>query len=190
MTQAPDAPGYRSRSSAQLLTEYEANQLRARALVQACTRAQLNWRDSGAWGVADCLDHMARSNTLVGRAITAAIAAPRQYGKGLRAPRWLSNWLIRLTEPPPRWRVRAPRPLIPDPREWGEDILDAYVESHEHLVAAIRTSSSADLERISFRHPALPLRLTILAGLRQMAAHDRRHLWQAERVTQSPHFPR
>ena len=194
VTDPLESAGALSPARTRLLREYEANQRRAGDLVLKSKLAQLNWRNQKAWSVAECLAHLAQCNTLVGRAITAAMAAclsgKRQRVTGFRTPRWLGRWLVRLVEPPPRLKFKTTQLLQPHSREWNQDILAIYVGSHNHLLAAIRTGSEMDLEPVQFRHPAVPLRLTVMTGLRLMAAHDRRHLWQAEQLTQLPHFPR
>jgi hypothetical protein len=54
----------------------------------------------------------------------------------------------------------------------------------------IREGAGLGLNSIRFRNPFIGfLRFTVGAGLLIIAAHDRRHLWQAGQVRQSAAFP-
>jgi hypothetical protein len=52
-------------------------------------------------------------------------------------------------------------------------------------------SSGIEFNRVRFKNPFVPLlRFTVGTGLMVINAHDRRHLWQAERVQVAPGFPK
>jgi hypothetical protein len=52
-------------------------------------------------------------------------------------------------------------------------------------------SSGIESTSVRFRNPFVPLlRFTVGTGLLVINAHDRRHLWQAERVQDAPGFPK
>jgi hypothetical protein len=52
-------------------------------------------------------------------------------------------------------------------------------------------SSGIASTSVRFQNPFVPLlRFTIGTGLLVINAHDRRHLWQAERVEDAPGFPK
>jgi len=171
---------------------FEANRRRARDLVRGLARSQLNWNERGGWSVAQCLDHLAQSNTQVGNAIAATLAGAssgdRPSSSGRILPHWLAWFFVRLLEPPYRLKFQAPEAVRPESREWGDEVLNTYLASHDNLLSAIRAGSYTDLKRTYFRHPVQPFRLAIRDGLELMAAHDRRHLWQAEQVGRK--FPR
>jgi len=162
----------------ELLGEFKANQVAVRTLVGELAEEQLNWRVPGAWSIADCVEHLIQSNTMFGEAITAAIADPATPRGSSRFTEWLESWMVRLIEPPVRLKFKAPRQLEPNRRDWGPEILDAYVVSHRALLATIH-ADWIEIEKIRFRHPVRHFNMTVVAGLRAMAAHDRRHLWQA-----------
>jgi len=47
-----------------------------------------------------------------------------------------------------------------------------------------------DFNRVRFRNPFVPLlRFTVGTGLMIINAHDRRHLWQAQRVKEFEGYP-
>jgi hypothetical protein len=54
----------------------------------------------------------------------------------------------------------------------------------------LRQANGLDLSRARVRSPASKwLRMPLGSGFAVMTAHERRHLWQARRVTSSPGFP-
>jgi hypothetical protein len=56
--------------------------------------------------------------------------------------------------------------------------------------SVVRDGAELDLNRIRFHNPFVAtLRFTVGAGLLIIAAHNRRHLWQAEQVRQAAGFP-
>lgn len=117
--------------TARLLVEYQENQAAARALIRELTEAQLNCRKPGTWSVADCLAHLIQTNTAFGIAIADAIRDPsRRPNSGIRAPKWLDSWMIRMLEPPVRIKFKAPPQFAPNRTNRGKEILDAYIESH------------------------------------------------------------
>ena len=55
----------------------------------------------------------------------------------------------------------------------------------------LRQANGLDLARAHVASPAAAwLRFSLGSGFELMAAHERRHLWQARKVTQHPQFPR
>jgi hypothetical protein len=54
----------------------------------------------------------------------------------------------------------------------------------------LRQANGLDLGRARVRTPvATWLRMSLGSGFALLAAHERRHLWQARRITQMPGFP-
>jgi hypothetical protein len=177
-----------------MLDEYLANQAKAQELAGSLSIAQLNWRKGASWSVAECLAHMAASNRAVGTAIQDAVdrkaGGQPDTGGGFPTPGFMAQMLVRSVEPPPKFKAKAGAATRPDAPSYGKEILDTYLASHEKLLAVLQQGGAPRLSAIGFRHPALPLRLPVDAGLALSAAHDRRHLWQAEQVTRAAGFPK
>jgi hypothetical protein len=69
-------------------------------------------------------------------------------------------------------------------------ILEAYRTGHDVVRQLITDAAEIDANRARFPNPFVPLiRFSVATGLFVIAAHDRRHLWQAEQVKQAPGFP-
>ena len=166
----------------------------ARSIVGGLSDVQVNWQPrETAWSIGQCLDHLARGNIVYATALLAALKDPRAEKKPRRAsiqPAWFSRFFIRTLEPPPKRKLRAPKKIVPASGINGEEALRAFLDSQEKMRTVIREGAGLDLNRIRFRNPFVGfLHLTVGAGLLIVAAHDRRHLWQAEQVRRATAFP-
>ncbi len=181
---------------AELLAQTEAARAEARALCDGLSDAQLLWRPApGAWGIAECLDHLVRSGGWFVKQAGHGLQDARS--RGLRAagpyrPRLFDRLAARVLEPPVRaLRVRAPRgsepAAITDPRA----VVAAFDQLQDGLAERLRECDGWDLRRARARSPWHPAIKLGLGGLLQVTlAHERRHLWQARRVRAAPGFPR
>ena len=69
-------------------------------------------------------------------------------------------------------------------------ILEQYRAGHDLVRQLLVDAAEIDANRARFPNPFIPLvRFSVSTGLFVVAAHDRRHLWQAEQVKQAPGFP-
>jgi hypothetical protein len=182
---------------ASLTAEVEDLRARANRLASGLTRTQFNWQpDEGRkWSVGQCLDHLARANTLYLEAVTRAIdaAPPRPADQPLTArANALGRWFIATLEPPPRMAVRAPKAIQPVSSLDPADAERRFMNSLVLLCGVVARAWSVDPNRTRFRNPlARGWRLfNVTAALQIMTAHSRRHLWQAEQVRARPEWPR
>jgi hypothetical protein len=165
---------------------FDANQQDVRALVNGLSERQGTWRAApGAWSVAECLDHLATSN----RVYLAAMQPPaeRALAEGRRRvgpalPGLVGGWIVRSFEPPVTtlFKRRAPRKILPRPSPPLGQALDEFLASQREVVTFLRTYSTIDLAGVVFPNPLITgLRFSLATGLHVLAAHERRHLWQA-----------
>jgi hypothetical protein len=64
-----------------------------------------------------------------------------------------------------------------------DNVLLAFARTHDQIRNLVDEVAYLDLNRLKFRNPLLPLlRVRVGTALLIMAAHERRHLWQAQRV--------
>jgi DinB family protein len=172
----------------EIVRELARSEQAAWRVLMDLSEEQQNWQpdDGKAWSILQCLDHLAKTNTVYIEALRAAVrksssgAAPR---RGAIQPAWLARFFLRSLEPPPRQRVAARPQVRPAARLRGDQVLQDFLQSHQEIRSLIHESSALDLNRLRFRNPFVPLvRFTVGTGLLVMCAHDRRHLWQAEQV--------
>lgn len=178
-----------------ILDDLEKSDQEARRIAGGLSDAQVNWQPrETAWSVAQCLDHLARANTVYAAALQEAVKAnqaAKEPQRGPIQPGWCSRLFLRSLEPPPRGKLGAPKKIVPGSWIAGREALEAFLRSHEDVRAVIRDGAGLDLNRIRFHNPFIGfLRFTVGAGLLIIAAHDRRHLWQAERVRECAGFPK
>jgi DinB superfamily len=179
---------------AEMLDQYRSNQAKAKSLVGRLSYGQLNWRAGGAWSVAECLAHLAASNRGVGdvmlESLELRVNGKPAKGGGIPMPGFAAQMIVGSLEPPPKFKARAAAATRPNAPGYGPEILDEYLASHDKLLEVMRRGAALRLSEVSFRHPVLPFRVPVDQGLAMMAAHDRRHLWQADQVTKNPAFPK
>jgi DinB family protein len=178
--------------------EFEASKTDARGIVAGLSHAQFNYRPTpDRWSIAECLVHLNTAAKACFPAIDRAIAAAQARGWTSAGPfryGWLANWLVRTFEPPVRRRFRTAKIFRPAPPPAAgyraSDVLAEYVAVRDELLERVRRANGIDLRRAVVVSPANRLlRMSLGAYLAFLAAHDRRHLWQAQRVRDAAGFP-
>ena len=146
------------------------------------------WRPDGGkrWSVALCLDHLAVANDIYGRAIETGIADARARGwqrKGPMAPGFFGRKFAESLEPPAKRRTRAPGKIKPQDARGRTEILTAYRAAHDRVRELLVEAATLDANRATFQNPFIGIvRMKVSSGFHVIAAHDRRHLWQAQQV--------
>lgn len=172
--------------------ELDAAERDARALVEGLTEAQGALRQSpDAWSVAECLDHLATANRVYLEAMTQPAATALATGRMRRRPAEagvIGGWFARSLEPPvrPRSKSKAPKKIRPRTAPAMADAFAAFLASQEGARAFLRTYSGIDLAGVRFPNPFIRgLRFSLATGLYVITAHERRHLWQAQRAREA-----
>lgn len=159
------------------------------------TMHQLTWQPAAGerWNILECLDHVAVTTSDFLDSFQSVIrdAKPAAPSAPLKSGGVASTWFLHQLEPPPTKRVNAPSRFQPRPTLQPEAILPRYRATLDRVLSLLHSVESRDLNSVRFRHPAFPfLRFTVASGFLMIAAHTRRHLWQADQVTREPDFPR
>lgn len=176
--------------------EIEAIKRDSAELVRGLSDEALAWRPAPTkWSIADCLAHLNITNrdyyiktirhTIAdARARGVVGAEPYQHG-------FFGNLFVRMIEPPARFRVPAPRALIPPADSNPREIVAEFMSSQNELQLLLREADGIDLGRAKVVSPINKrLKFTLGQSFRMLAAHERRHLWQARNVKKSTNFPR
>lgn len=180
-----------------LQRELDAVERDADAIVAPLSDEQFNWAPRpGAWSIGQCVAHLNAINWKYMRCIEGAVEEARRAGHhraGPIASTWMGRRFIASMEPPPRMRMKSPgtaRPPV-DHRHKAE-VWPEFVRFHAHVRAAIVGMADVDLNRATFGNPFLKglVRIRVGTALRVIAAHERRHVWQARRVREADAFPR
>jgi hypothetical protein len=161
----------------------------ARALVDGLTAARGEWRaEAGSWSVAECLDHLATANRVYLEAMRTTAEPALQQGRRRRGPArpgLLGGWFVRSLEPPakPGRKRKAPRKIRPRVSPPLADAFEQFLTSLQDVRAFLQRYGDIDLNGVRFPNPFVRgIRFSLATGLNVIAAHNRRHLWQAWRV--------
>lgn len=175
--------------------QFEATKREADGMVGGLSDTQLNWSAApGRWSVGQCLMHLATSTDAALPAIDRAIRQARARGWGRQAGPirygWFTRWMTGSMEPPPK-RLMKTFPIFQPPvgALRRDDVQRALRESRDRLLDRVRQADSVDVKRAIVVSPVSRLFRMPLGGyFAFLAAHDRRHLHQAQRVKTAPGF--
>lgn len=181
-------------SPEELIAELERQCSQVQAITSELGDAALNWQPNGGkgWSVLQCLDHLLLMNRKYERALRDAVANNRDQLEPRKVPiqpsGWFMRWYIGTEEPPPKFKVPAPKKIKPPSNLTGA-IVDEFCSMQRQLADFVREWGEADLGDLRVKDPIVPLHLTADTQLVLIALHNRRHLWQAEQVKKSAGFP-
>ena len=165
----------------------------ASALVADLNDGHVNWqpRAGTAWSVAQCLEHMAVTSQTYVVALRAASVKARPGHRPFQAAGWPSRYFLSKAEPPAKIKIRAPKKIQPPSQIAKANALAHFLQSNEEVKKFVQETAGLDLCGVRFRNPFVPLLdFTVATGLLVIAAHNRRHLWQAQEILKQPNFPR
>jgi hypothetical protein len=172
-----------------LQNQLDAAERDARALVADLAEAQGGWHaETGSWSVAQCLDHLATTNRVyLDRMKEPAIRA-REQGRFRRSPAMpglVGRWFVKTLEPPVKapFRMKSPRSVEPRVSLSLANAFASFATTQDEVREFLRTCAGLDLAGVRFSNPFVRgIRFSLATGLHVIAAHERRHLWQAWRV--------
>jgi hypothetical protein len=111
-----------------------------------------------------------------------------RWRRGPAEPGVIGGWFVKFLEPPARTglRTKAPRAIRPRTAPALADAGASFFASHEEVRAFLRNYADIDLASVRFPNPFIRgVRFSLATGLHVIAAHERRHLWQAWQVRQA-----
>src|SRR5215471_17803956 len=171
-----------------LFTQLQHIRKRANDLVAGLTPEQLTRRpDPTQWSIAECLAHLNVIGATYVSLLENAIQQGREnklFGKGPFKPGALGRLFKWLAEPPPKFRMRAPKTILPpttitDPAR----VISDFMRLQDEWERLVKESDGLDQEKVKCKTPFPPLpALRLCAPIPWMLAHERRHLLQAEKV--------
>jgi hypothetical protein len=179
---------------AELDRQFAAAKAEASELVDGLRESQFNWRpDAHSWSMAECLLHLNMVGDRCVRMLETALAdarARRRVADGPFGYGWLGKWIMAHTEPPSKHKYKAPRRFIPAYGQPITAVLPTFRHLQDQLSLQLEQASGLDLAHIKVPAPeARPLRFNLQFTFAWIAAHERRHLWQARQVRNHAAFP-
>ena len=179
-----------------VLNQIDAADRAADALVEGVSDAQFHWQpnEGRSWSISQCLEHLGNMNVLYGGTTRTGVELARSKGWRRTGPiksNVFGRWFIASQEPPVKRRLRSPAGALPKSTKSRAEVLALYHDAHEQIRDMIHACADLDVNRATFTNPFISIiKVRVGTALRIMAAHDRRHLWQAEQVKKAPGFPR
>ena len=153
-----------------------------RTLTDFLSDADLQQRPKrGGWSIAECIQHLTATNYLYLPILASALeGAP--IGSGPYKMDWRGRLLKWVLEPPYRSKVKTIpglEPKIEDVR----NVLNDFAVSQLKFMEAMEPWQGRALDKVLITSPFNKrLRYNIYSLFNVVAAHQRRHLWQAYRV--------
>ncbi len=150
----------------------------------------------GRWSILGNVEHLVRVGREQAAAVAEVIERGRREGRrrrgAFRAAGW-ERWFIALVEPPYRLRMPTLRRYVADGDLDPGDVRRRFGVLQDELAALIAAADGLDLDGLRGPLPYLSLwnpSLSLGHWFVYIAAHERRHLAQIERIRRDPALPR
>jgi len=85
-------------------------------------------------------------------------------------------------EPPVLIKLKAPKLAEPLECSGPEPALQEFEQLHNELIQLVHASAGKQIDRQKMKSPFANMHYNAYAAFRIIAAHDRRHLWQARKA--------
>ncbi len=172
-----------------MLAQIEAIKAEGRAVTAGLSDDKLNWHPAeGSWSILDCLEHLNVGVTKTLPAFDRSIAEGRLKGQVSGGPfryGWFARMVVSSMEPPPKFRMHAPRLIrvAPSTTRRSAEVLPEFVRVRDQLAERVRQANGLDLAHVRLISPVNRLlRVPLGCYFDFILAHERRHLWQARNV--------
>ena len=94
----------------------------------------------------------------------------------------LAHLFIRNLEPPSRLRFKVIPEIAPQNRDF-ETAWRAFKESQSELGAAVDSATGLAIDQVRVKAPVYArITYNVYGAFRMLAAHQRRHMWQSEKI--------
>jgi len=172
---------------ADICTQLERNSFQVSELVKNLLHYQLNLRlESDRWSIAECVAHLNLFSEAFLPIISEACEQTRESGWVVDAPfkmDVIGRLLKYALEPPSKWKAvttAAFEPLVVEPLE---QVAPRFYELQSDLICMLRSAANLNLNRIRITSPlSNHVRYNLYSCFLIIAAHQRRHIWQAEQT--------
>ena len=139
----------------------------------------------GGWSAVECLVHLNLSTTAmlpgIRQAVEAAPAAGKKYRYHMDLPGRLLAWSL---EPPALLKTKTSE--LAQPKQSGDPtaILEEFERLHGELGQLLHDSAEKQIDSQKLKSPFANVHYNAFSAFAIIAAHDRRHLWQARKAVQ------
>jgi hypothetical protein len=160
---------------------------RARRVTEGLPAAAWGTRPlAGSWSIAECLMHLNITNERYVPLIDEAVQSLRTRGLLADGPLhrdFVGYMLSRFLEPPVRLKLATAPPFKPAQIEPLHEVLERFDYLQGELLVRLERGAGLALDRQRLVSPFNKrIRYNLYSAFCVLTAHQRRHLWQAERV--------
>ena len=179
-------PATRAMHIEDLEAQFLAISVRAKALVDVAGPQLSTQRASnGSWSVAECLEHLNISADSYFAVWPQAIAqagewkeAGEPYKIGCRGR--LLAWVL---EPPARFKTKTQKWFEPSRSLEVGPVLEGFIDRQQKIIGVLRSCRGRAVDEVKIVSPVdSRIRYSVWSSFVITAAHERRHLWQAEQA--------
>jgi DinB superfamily len=154
----------------------------AQKLTESLSEADLKQRPANqGWSMAECIQHLTATTQLY-LPILAAALPDAPAGDGPYKMDWKGRLLKWVLEPPYRSKVKT-MPSLEPKIESVRHVLPDFLASQQQFINAMELWNGRASDKVLITSPFNKrLRYNIYSLFNVVAAHQRHHLWQAQRV--------
>ncbi|HZS49107.1 MAG TPA: DinB family protein [Blastocatellia bacterium] len=175
--------------------QFEALKKEAQLLAKDLTFYQFNWSPvAERWSIAECLDHINITGhksiptieALINQARTQKLTSDGPFRHG-----WIGNMIfVKFNEPPPKIRVKTSKNYRPSGSRFVNNVIQDFLYVQNQLQILIHSSNGLDIAKVKAPSPTIKtIKLSLGQWYAFLAAHARRHVWQARQILQTASFP-
>jgi len=155
---------------------------------------QINWKPSAdGWSVGQCFEHLIKANLLFFPELERIADGGRKnsfWENYSPLSSFFGNLLISSLKKDAR-KFKAPTRKIVPPSEIDSNIIETFTAHQAELIGKIKRTENADWRKTKITSPFMKLITYKLSdGFQVVVEHEKRHVRQARRVTQTEGFPK
>ena len=171
----------------ELAEQFEDSKRVVNELVSGISPEQFNERPAGSgWSIGECLDHLNVTDTDYTSQIEGGInkaLEKKLVSNGSFKTGWLAKTFIKNVEPPVKRRLKAPGKWTPQSNIPVEKTVNDFIALKDKYIELLKRSDGVNIGKVKIPSPATDMiRFPVYIMFRINAAHQRRHLWQANNV--------
>ena len=167
----------------------------ARAGFGRLTAQQLNWKpDAEQWSIAQCFDHLLTANGSYFPTFEKVLSGEKENTFWESLPLLPGLWgkiVIKAVDPESKRKVKAPGVFRPSSSSVDEAIVRRFIDQQNQVIRYMEATKDLDVERIIISSPVTNLvTYSLMDAYRIIINHEKRHLLQARRVSETNGFPK
>ena len=141
-------------------------------------------RSPSSWSALECVVHLNLATQAMLPGIRQAVeAAPQSSADKPTYKMDLAGRLLAWSlEPPVFIKMKAPESAQPLECPGPEPVLQEFEELHAQLIELLLASDRKAIDQQKMKSPFANMHYNAYSAFRIIAAHDRRHLWQAHKA--------